>query len=111
MAFKVKVTRSAEEQIEAAYVWFRANNPAFADQWFRQLMDEIGKLQDKPRRFPRALERDIFDEEVRQFQYGKGRSRYRVLFSILEEVVYVLYVRHSSQALLTLEDLRPSDSP
>lgn len=38
MAFRVKVTRSAEGQIEAAYVWFREGDVGFADQWFRQLM-------------------------------------------------------------------------
>ncbi len=72
-------------------------------------MDEIAKLQDKPRRFPMALERDIFEVEVRQFPYGKGRSRYRVLFSVEQTTVYILYLRHASQSLLTLEDLDPNE--
>ncbi len=105
MAFQVRLTRNVETQIEAAYLWFREQNPAFADQWFRGLMDEIAKLQDKPRRFPMALERDIFEAEVRQLPYGKGRSQYRVMFSIEETTIYILHIRHASQSLLTSEDL------
>jgi plasmid stabilization system protein ParE len=110
MAFQVRLTHNAETQIEATYLWFREQNPPFADQWFRGLMDAIAQLQDKPRRFPLALEQDIFGEEVRQFPYGKGRSRYRVLFSIVEPTtaeptIYILHIRHAAQSLLTPEDL------
>jgi plasmid stabilization system protein ParE len=105
MAFQVRLTRNAEAQIEAAYLWFREQNPTFADQWFRDLMDAIAQLQDKPRRFPMALEQEIFAEEVRQLPYGKGRSRYRILFSIDEPTIYVLHIRHTAQSLLKPEDL------
>jgi plasmid stabilization system protein ParE len=108
MAFQIKLTKNAETQIEAAYLWFQDQNPAFADQWFRSLMNEIAKLQDKPRRFPMALEQDIFDEEVRQFPYGKGRSKYRILFSIEEETIHILHIRHSAQSLLSEEDIGES---
>ncbi len=86
-------------------MWLRDYNPAYADQWFRGLMNAIASLQEKPRRCALALENEIFSEEVRQLLYGKSRNIYRILFTIRDETVYVLYVRHSSQALLTGDEV------
>lgn len=58
MAFQVRTTRTANAEIEAAYSWLRERNPVYADKWFRELMDTIATLQEKPRRCPFAPEND-----------------------------------------------------
>ena len=68
-------------------------------------MNAIATLQEQPRRFALAVEHDIFAEEVRQLLYGKSKNIYRVLFTIRDTTVYILYVRHSAQAPLTVDDL------
>ena len=105
MAFQVKTTKSAERQIETIYLWLKKRNPIYADEWFKGLMNEIASLQEKPRRCSLAKEKEVFSEEVRQLLYGKKRKRYRVLFTIREDIVYILFVRHTAQALLTEEDI------
>ncbi len=105
MAFQVEITPIAEAQIEQAYCWYRKHNPEFADLWFRGLMNAIATLQEKPQRCTLAIENDIFPEEVRQFLYGKAKNVYRVLFTIRGTMVYALYIRHSAQAPLTLDDV------
>ena len=105
MTFQVELTPIAEAQIEQAYRWYRERNPEFADGWFRSLMNAIATLQEKPRRCTLAVEHEIFPEEVRQLLHGKAKNIYRVLFTIREATVYVLYVRHSSQAPLTTDVL------
>ena len=105
MTFQVEITPVAESEIEQAYSWYRERNPEFADRWFRELMNAIATLQEKPQRCALAVEHQIFSEEVRQLLYGKSRNTYRVLFTIRDTMVYVLYVRHSSQAPMTVEDL------
>jgi plasmid stabilization system protein ParE len=105
MTFQVEITSIAEAQIEQAYLWYREHNTQFADRWFRGLMDEIATLQEQPRRCALAVEHEIFPEEVRQLLYGKSKNTYRVLFTIRDTTVYVLYVRHSAQAPLTPNDL------
>jgi plasmid stabilization system protein ParE len=105
MTFQVELTPIAEMQIEQAYRWYRDRNPEFADRWFRSLMNTIATLQEKPQRCALAVEHEIFPEEVRQLLHGKSKNIYRVLFAIRDMTVYVLYVRHSAQAPLTLEDL------
>lgn len=105
MTFQVEITPIAEAQFEQAYHWYRDRNSEFADRWFRGLMNAIATLQEKPQRCALAVEHEIFLEEVRQLLYGKTKNIYRVLFTIRGATVYVLYVRHSAQAPLTLNDL------
>jgi plasmid stabilization system protein ParE len=105
MTFQVELTPVAEAQIEQSYQWYRDRNPEFADRWFRGLMNTIATLQEKPQRCTLAVEHEIFPEEVRQLLYGKSKNIYRVLFAIRDTTVYVLYVRHSAQAPLTLDEV------
>lgn len=105
MVFQVEITPIAADQIEQAYQWYRKRNPDFADRWFRGLMNAIATLQEKPKRCALAVEHEIFPEEVRQLLYGKSKNMYRVLFTIRETTVYVLYIRHSIQAPLIVDDL------
>jgi plasmid stabilization system protein ParE len=105
MTFQVEIAPVAEKQIEQAYIWYRERNPDFADRWFRSLMNSIATLQENPRRCPLAIEHKIFPERVHQFLYGKNKNIYRVLFTVRNDIVYILYIRHSAQAPLTSEDL------
>ena len=50
-------------------------------------------------------ENDELIEEIRQLIYGKSRNKYRILFTVREDTVFVLHVRHSSQAPLTSEEI------
>ncbi len=111
MIFQVELTPIAEFEIEQAYQWYRDRNPEFADRWFRSVMNRISTLQVQPGRWALAVEHEIFPEEVRQLLHGQARNVYRILFTIRETRVIVLYIRHSAQAPLTEEDLeddRPS---
>lgn len=92
MTFQVELTPVAEAQIEKAYCWYRESNSEFADRWFRDLMNAIATLQEKPQRCTLALEHKIFPEEVRQLLYGKSKNIYRVLFAIRDTTIYVLLI-------------------
>ena len=105
MTFQVEITPIAEAQIEQAYRWYRDCNPEFADLWFRGMMNAIATLQEKPQRCALAIEDDIFPEAVRQLLNGKAKHVYRIIFTVRDLTVYVLYVRHSAQTPLRLEDL------
>lgn len=109
MTFQVELTPIAEAQIDLTYRWYRERNPDFADRWFRSLMNTIATLQEKPHRCGLAVEHEIFPEEVRQILHGKSKNVYRVIFVIRDDKVYVLYVRHSSQSPLTIEDLENNE--
>ncbi len=104
MEFQVQITKKAEVEIEQAYNWLKERNPSYGAQWLRELMDKLATLQVKPQRCSLAIENDVFSEEVRQLLYGKRPNVYRILFVIRDDIVYILHVRHSKQALLTVEE-------
>ncbi|MEM9275103.1 MAG: type II toxin-antitoxin system RelE/ParE family toxin [Cyanobacteria bacterium P01_F01_bin.143] len=109
MGFQVRTSKAAGLQIETTYLWLKKRNKDYADEWFKGLMNAIASLQEKPRRCSLAIEHEVFNEEVRQLIYGKARNRYRILFTIREDVVYVLFVRHTSQSLLTGNEIGDED--
>ncbi|GBO54741.1 hypothetical protein APA_2792 [Pseudanabaena sp. lw0831] len=68
-------------------------------------MNLIATLQDKPRRCRLIKENHPTTEEIRQILYGKSRNQYRVIFTIREATVHILYVRHSAQSSITFNPL------
>ena len=105
MEFKVKLTHNAKHEIDLAYLWLKQHNASYADKWFRDLMNTIATLQDKPKRCTLARENDAFPQEIRQLIFGKSKNKYRIVFTILEDTVYILYLRHSAQSAITLDIL------
>ena len=106
MGYQVKLTRHAKQEIESVYLWLKDYNSSYADRWFRDLMDSIATLQEKPKRCALARENDNFSDEIRQLLYGKSKSRYRIIFTIKGDFVYILSVRHGLRASL---DFNPLD--
>jgi hypothetical protein len=47
------------------------------------------------------LRTDLFEAEIRQLVYGKGSKAYRILFTVVEERVNVLFIRHIAQKPLS----------
>ena len=54
-------------------------------------------LTRQPTRCPRAIESGKFPEELRELLYGKRRSKYRIIFTIRDDEVVVLYVHHGAR--------------
>ena len=50
-----------------------------------------------PSRCSLAFENDFFEQEIRQLLYGKERNTYRILFTIVNDSVEILFVRHAAQ--------------
>ena len=47
-----------------------------------------------------AAESDKFPEEIRELLYGRGgkrRHKHRILFTIREDTVHILYIRHTAR--------------
>ena len=106
MTYQVKLTAYAKGEIESAYLWHKRYDSSYADSWFRGLMNTIATLQEKPLRCSLARENDDFTEEIRQVIYGKGSNRYRIIFMVEGNLVYILSVRHGSKSSL---DFNPLD--
>jgi plasmid stabilization system protein ParE len=97
MAYKLKVTRRALAEAYKTYEWLAKDSPARATRWLQGLIAKIETLKINPLRCPLAEENPEFKEEIREFVVGKRRNVHRVLFTIRESTVVVLYIRHSAR--------------
>ena len=108
MSYQVITTQRAESDIEAAYEWMANYSPEKAWLWFFDLREAIESLANSPFRCPLAPESVTFGHEVRQLLMGK----YRILFRVDDEKIYVTHIRHSARQTLSAEDVeehKPND--
>jgi len=85
--------------MEDAYAFIERDAPESAHKWASGIMDVISSLEEFPARCPIALENAHFEQEIRHIYYGKKRT-YRIIFTIVGDVVSVLHIRHSAQDTL-----------
>jgi plasmid stabilization system protein ParE len=100
MKYPVDVTDLADGEAEKAYLWMLERSPEGAARWWNGLEAAILSLEEMPARCPLAPENDDFEEEIRELLYGKRQHRYRVLFTIREQTVVVLHIRHGAMEYL-----------
>ncbi|MGP1382193.1 MAG: type II toxin-antitoxin system RelE/ParE family toxin [Thainema sp.] len=105
MKYRIEISSVAEAEADRAFLRLsQIASPATAKHWYAGLIQAIESLSQMPKRCPLARENSYFSQEIRQLVYGKGRSSYRVLFTILEEqeraTVRILHIRHGSQQAL-----------
>ncbi len=95
MAFRVEISKQAERDAEDVLNWLlteHAGTPGI--NWFLALDDAFASLAGFPERCMIAPENARFPFEVRQLLYGRKPHIYRILFTIAEDTVQVLHIRH-----------------
>ena len=102
MTFRVVVQPGAERDIEMAADWIegQSHSPHKALRWVRAIRAKMDTLKVSPKRCPVDADSDTYGEEVRLLVYGKRHGRYRILFAVRGDTVYVLAVRHSARQSL-----------
>lgn len=98
--YLVEPTDKALVDAGEAYFWINEQSERAALRWYEGLMKAFRSLEKNPLRCPPAPESAFFKEEIRQLIYGK----YRILFTIEGEKVFVLRVRHGAQEALRSEE-------
>ena len=108
MNYRVLLSHKAEADVDAVLAWHGQHGEVTtAFLWVDGLITKVKSLETLPERCALSEESLDLPFEVRELLYGKGRYRYRILFHVEEGVVHILRIRHSSQNLLTRDDLLP----
>ena len=94
MTYRVIIEPTAELGIREAFHGRGTPSPDAAASWYNALEKKVQTLQSHPHRCPVAAENDKFPEEIRELLHGTRRQRYRIIFTIRQETVHILYVRH-----------------
>jgi plasmid stabilization system protein ParE len=108
MNYEVLVTDRAAEELESAARWWAEHRSAAqAERWYDGFVEAILSLAEAPERCAIARERGRFPFEIRQLVYSLGRRpTRRAVFTIRQDKVIVLTIRHLAQ-----DDLGSGDLP
>jgi plasmid stabilization system protein ParE len=95
MTFRVETTIEAEHDADDILTWLLSEYAGETGmRWFEALGDAIASLAEFPARCALAPENEVFPFEVRHLLYGRKPHVYRILFTIKDQTVYVLHIRH-----------------
>jgi plasmid stabilization system protein ParE len=102
MKYRIEISSIAEAEADSAFMSLsQLTSPVKASQWYSGLIESIESLSMMPNRYSFTRENKYFSQEIRQFLYRRGRTSYRILFTILEanelSTVRILHIRHLSQ--------------
>ncbi len=92
--YRVHIADKAFDEIKSQFHYIQEESPRAAVNWLRAIHSAIDTLEQMPRRCPHARENEHTDDELRQLLF---RKNWRVLFTIEEDIVHVVRVRHARQ--------------
>ena len=107
MNYRVIILPRAEADIEAnARWWAEHHSVEQALHWFNAMHEQLRSLSLFPERNGHSAENDEFPYEIRDKLLGlSSRPSYRAVFTIKEEVVYVLTIRRSAEDAIHVDQI------
>ena len=99
MKYRIVILPSAKADIKEAARWMRQYSQEKASAWVDGIEEAIRSLDTFPARCALVPLGGVFTEELRQLLYGKGREKYRIVFTIQDDAVFVLRVLHTAQEI------------
>jgi plasmid stabilization system protein ParE len=99
MKYRIELAATAKADIREAARWLRDQaSDSVADKWLVGLNKAINTLQTRPQRCPVAAENEKFPEEIRELLHGRRKTgKHRIIFTLTDDTVVVLYVRHTAR--------------
>ncbi len=102
LAFRVKPTANAKQDAREILAWLRSEGAGETGvRWLEGVQKAIASFSEMPTQCGLAPESKNFHVEVRQLLYGSTHYRYRILFTIEDDTVVVLHIRHGRRNPLT----------
>lgn len=98
--YKVRIAPIAEKDLAEIYDYVAQDSPRNAAKFFYRLREKVASLKHSPFRCPRIPEKIDSPFEYRHLLV----KRYRIIFCVVGEVVWVMRVVHGAR-LLDLESL------
>lgn len=110
MAYQIKITTPAENDIYSAFDRVKKLAPSVSEKWLRGIFKSIFTLTEMPDRCPMAPESETLGVPIRHLLFGKRSAIYRIIFDIqnepkVEPLVRVLRVWHGKKDEIQIEDL------
>jgi plasmid stabilization system protein ParE len=96
--FRVIIQPRARAEAMEGFRWITERSPTAAARWYAGLRKAVAKLAENPEINPLAEEEsEHFGITIRQALYGRRRGVYRILYSIQQDTISVIAIRHSAR--------------
>ncbi|OWK42931.1 type II toxin-antitoxin system RelE/ParE family toxin [Fimbriiglobus ruber] len=106
MSFTVVLLPRAKADIRTIGEWFGKPNKSAEARWRKRILQAVDALTTDPVRYPLAEDAMDLGLDLRELIVGRRRGiAHRILFTIDDQTVHVLRVRHASQDRLSDDDL------
>jgi plasmid stabilization system protein ParE len=108
MAYRVDVSKNAETELEALYLWVVGRAPQQGAKWFNGLERAVLSLAEHPKRCPVTPEGIDPNQPVRVLDYGRKPHVYRIFFIVDDDakVVRVVHMRRGARRRPIAEELK-----
>lgn len=104
-SYEIVFAPTAEEDLENVAKWLLENAPEKLREWMLSIRAVIETLSTMPQRCPYAPENGLWgDEELRQLLFQEYPSKYRIIYTIHENEVRILNIRHGARRFLHQEE-------
>ena len=103
MKYQVRILPDALLDAKAIYQWIGQESPGAAEKWLNGLLAVVDSLERMPFRCPIAPESEVLGMEILQYLYNRN---YRVLYTVVDDVVRIHHIRHTSRQWMTEEEFK-----
>ncbi len=97
MAYHVEITPRAQQDLTRIYATVTREAPYRGPAWFDRFERSILSLAYSPERCTVVSKLSTRERTIRELLFGRRRHVYRVYFSIFDDVVRVVHVRHGAR--------------
>jgi toxin ParE1/3/4 len=105
MAFRVRLTPRAAEDIERIYRLVVQEAPLHGQEWYNRLIRVIDSLTSQPNRCRAVETLSTRRSTVRKLLYGRKPHVYSIYFDVVEDSVRILPFRHGARREPTRREL------
>lgn len=97
MSCRVVLTKTFSRHLRDIGDYIARDQSSHALSWLKILESKVMLLCDFPEAHPYARENTNHKIELRQLIYGRGRNKYRIIFTVRNKEVVVLDIRHAAR--------------
>lgn len=105
MKYQVRFQPAAIEDLDEAYKNAAKHAPLTAASWLERFHEALQSLEHNPQRCSLAPEDRKCERSLHQFLFGKGRNVFRSVFTVEDDIVWILRIRRAAQNELTNDEI------
>ncbi|YCM46955.1 type II toxin-antitoxin system RelE/ParE family toxin (plasmid) [Verrucomicrobiaceae bacterium 227] len=99
--YQIVFSPTALEDLDSTLAWLAKEAPEKVTEWYQSIKTHINTLKYLPEAHPLAPENGLWGTaELRQLLFKAYPSKYRILYTVKDDTVQILSIRHGARRFL-----------